>query len=239
MPRKLYLAMPSATGKPDLETFHCLLASVREVERAGFDVMIKFCIRDFIPARMRNQFLMHFIQSGYDDLVFIDDDMAWEDGALLRLLSHPVDLVAGVYPKRQDKLEYTAKRLPGAVLDKQTGLLEVQYLPTGFMRITRHCAVTMVENYKHLAYYDENIVPDKTAYAVFWFDLHKGDHDTPLPEIWTEDFSFCRKWREIGGRVWADTYLTFRHIGRKAWQGCYADSLFALERQQAAAEEAA
>lgn len=221
--RKVYLAMPSATGKPDLETFHCLLASVREVERAGFHVMVKFCIRDFIPARMRNQFLMHFVQSGYDDLVFIDDDMGWEDGALLRLLSHDVDVVGGVYPKRQDKLEYPVKRLPGAEFDKETGLLEVKYLPTGFMRITRKCAVEMIEKHKHLAYYDENIKPDKTAYAVFWFDLlPTGDGHTDLPEIWTEDYSFCRKWRDIGGRCYADTYLTFRHIGRKAWEGCYA-----------------
>jgi hypothetical protein len=154
--------------------------------------------------------------------VFIDDDMSWEDGALLRLLSHPVDLVAGVYPKRQDKLEYPVRRLPGAELDRQSGLLEVRHLPTGFMRITRACAVEMIQKHQHLAYYDQDVAHTKTSYALFWFDLMKGESDTDLPEIWGEDYTFCRRWREIGGKCYLDTYLTFRHIGRKAWEGCYA-----------------
>lgn len=222
MARKVYLAMPSMTGKPDVESFHCLLDSVRELERAGHEVFIKFCIRDFVAARMRNNFLMNFIASGFDDLVMIDDDMAWEEGALARLLSHPVDLVGGVYPKRQDKRVYPVRRIPGAELDRATGLLEVKYMPTGFMRITRACALEMIAKHQHLEYY-EPMLPGKKAYAVFWFDLHKGESDTDLPEIWTEDYTFCRRWREIGGRCYVDTYLTFKHIGRNAWIGCYAD----------------
>jgi hypothetical protein len=234
MARKVFIAMPSMTGKPDLEAYHCHLATMRELERAGYEVMVKFCIRDFIAPRMRNLFLMKFIESGYDDLVFIDDDVSWEDGAMLRLLSHPVDLVAGIYPKRQDKLEYPVKRLDGAELDKQTGLLEVQLLPTGFMRITRKCALEMVEKHQHLAYFEPN-AKDGKAYAVFWFDMLPGDHPDAggLPEIWTEDYSFCRKWREIGGRCYADTYLTFRHIGRKGWEGCYALDRGLLQPQAA------
>ena len=233
MARKIYLAMPSMTGKPDVESFHCLVESVRELERAGHEVYMKFVIRDGMLPRMRNQYLMHFIQSGADDLVFIDDDMAWEVGALERLLSHPVDLVGGVYPKRQDKLTYPCKRLPGAELDRATGLLEMRYLPTGFLRITRACALRMVEAFKDRVYHEPD-APGGKAYAVFWFDLMPGEDGGGMNEIWGEDFSFCRRWREIGGQVWCDTYLTFKHIGRKAWQGCYADDagLVKLEAAQ-------
>ena len=29
----------------------------------------------------------------------------------------------------------------------------------------------------------------------------------------TEDWSFCRRWRELGGTIWADTSIKLVHVG--------------------------
>jgi hypothetical protein len=154
----------------------------------------------------------------------LDDDLSWEEGAVNRLLSHPCDVVGGVYPKRSDPLCYPVRRLPHGEFDQKTGLLEVELLPTGFLRITRTCLEAMVKEYPHLAY-DDDAVPGGVSHALFWVELQDDPDKAGKRRIVGEDFSFCQKWRAMGGKVYADTLLRFRHWGKKGFEGCYADTL--------------
>jgi hypothetical protein len=223
---KIYLAMASYTGRPDVETQQSLVSSCLEARAAGVDVSLHMAVGNSIIPMVRNAFVTDFLHSDCTDLVMIDDDLAWEDGALVRLMSHTVDMVGGVYPKRQDKLEFPVRRIPGAKVDMATGLMEVAMLPAGFLRMSRQCLTRMVEAYPGLKYFDRGS-KWKHSHALFWNDLAPGlDADNPdLPEVWGEDFTFCRRWREIGGAIHLDTLLTFKHIGRKAWSGCYAKTM--------------
>ena len=47
-------------------------------------------------------------------------------------------------------------------------------------------------------------------------------------ELWGEDFMFCRRWTDIGGDVFADTLLAFKHIGRAEYCARYFDYLTGL-----------
>jgi hypothetical protein len=227
MSKNVYLAMPTYTGQPRAETFHCLLNEVRRMFALGWQVRVKFTVGDSMIFRTRNMFLADaYAQPEVTDLVMIDDDVNWEDGALIRLLSHPCDMVCGVYPKRQDRLEFPAKSVPGAVPDGR-GLLEMRMVPTGFLRITRAAIGAMIEAYPERAYREEAL-PGGKAWALFFNELHQ-DEDQPaedgLKDLWGEDFTFCRLWRRIGGKIYADTLLRFQHVGRKAYEGCYAEHL--------------
>lgn len=219
--------MPTYTGRPDIETQASLVQSMGELRDAGIEAVFKpFCGNSIIPM-VRNQCVTDFLSTGCTDLVMLDDDLAWEDGALLRLLSHDVDVVGGAYPKRQDRIEFPVKRLPGAPVDLASGLMEVRGLPGGFLRMTRACLDAMTEHYAHLRYFDR-CVPGRQTTALFWIDLALGiDPDSPkdMPEVWGEDFTFCKRWRDMGGKVYLDTLLTFRHVGRKAFEGCYASTM--------------
>ena len=35
----------------------------------------------------------------------------------------------------------------------------------------------------------------------------------------SEDYAFCRRWREIGGRIWADLNIRLTHSGAHAYTG--------------------
>lgn len=224
--QKAYIAMPSLHGRPDLATTASLIETMCGLQAAGIPVKFKPVPGDSIISRTRNFFVADFLRSDCTDLVMIDDDLAWEAGAVRRLLSHDCDLVGGAYPKRQDDLEFPVRRLPGARVDYETGLMEVELLPTGFLRMRRAMLERMVAAYPNLAYRDAN-GPDIVFHALFWVELGRGFNagpDDPV-EIWGEDFTFCRRWREIGGAVHLDTLLRFQHIGRKAWSGCYAETM--------------
>jgi hypothetical protein len=221
--RKPYVAMMTR-DRPQTETQFCLLEMQRGFDRAKMPHKMRYTVGDSMIPKTRNYFVADFLASDCTDLIMIDDDLWWEDGAVQRLLSHDCDLVGGVYPKRQEPLEYPIRRLDGATLDPVTGLLEVKYLPGGFLRATRKCLEEMIKHFANLAYHDPDC-PNATAHALFWFELRPDEDRGTTLSPWGEDFEFCRKWREMGGAVYLDALLRFHHVGRKRYTGCYADDM--------------
>lgn len=215
-PRQIFVAVPSYMQKTCVAFTHSLLKSIPELSSRGWVVHVETLCNDALIARARNTLLSVFWHRNYDDLVFIDDDLAWEDGALSRLLDHPVELVGGLYPVRKEKEEYMLRWEEGktvAQLDPKTGLLEVDSIPTGFMRLTRGCVEKMINAHEDRWYHeDSGAVPKSWAL----FDTMMVDH-----RYWGEDFLFCQRWRKIGGKVWVDPWLKFRHYGEKPFEGCF------------------
>jgi hypothetical protein len=41
----------------------------------------------------------------------------------------------------------------------------------------------------------------------------------------TEDYAFCDRWRELGGRVFIDPSVRLSHVGEKAYAGVIAELL--------------
>jgi hypothetical protein len=50
-----------------------------------------------------------------------------------------------------------------------------------------------------------------------------------------EDYSFCKRWRDMGGQVWVDPSISMGHLGTKIWKGRLADCFVAPPAQDAAA----
>jgi len=101
--------------------------------------------------------------------------------------------------------------------DPETGLLEVAGVPAGFMRVTRAMLEKMIDAYPQTEFYVESMA-DTKVYGLFedWRDgnLKYG-----------EDYSFCRRWREIGGQVWVNPEIKMGHVGFKTFQGHLGDYL--------------
>ena len=173
----------------------------------------------------RNRLFAGFADSGMTDMLCIDADVSWPPGSVERLMSHHVDLVFGAYPLKGDGLGYALRGLPNSpdsvrCVDPVTGevakggLIEMQGGPAGFMRITKRCADQMLKAYGDLWYEDKN-APGGKAWSLFEFTYSREER-----RRWSEDIEFCRKYREAGGKVWVDPWLTLEHHGKKTWRGC-------------------
>lgn len=187
----------------------------------GWQVHLKFTVGNGLIHHARDRFVADFLTTDCTDLVMLDDDLAWEDGAVIRLLQHDCDMVGGIYPKKENPICFPVKRLEGEDV-REDGLLKVRMLPGGFMRMTRECLIAMTEHYSDLAYSDE-AVPGKKNCALFLpalLPMDNGDN-----ELWGEDFMFCRRWLDMGGEIFADTLLRFKHIGRASYEACYHEYL--------------
>lgn len=134
----------------------------------------------------------------YDYLFSVDSDIAFERDTLKKLLAHNVDIVSGLYIQRRPGahvLELYEHNSHGGVSNipygniKDRGLVEIAGCGFG-------CVLVKSEVFRVVGY------PQ--------FEYHSAlDHAHTI----SEDNDFCRKARDKGFRVWADTSIQCRHIG--------------------------
>lgn len=156
------------------------------------------------------------------DLFFLDDDIGWPAEAALRLLSHDVDIVAGVYPFKQDEGGF-----PASILADQTthqpiernGLIRASHVPGGFLRIRRAAVQRMAEGQPTYPHRLSDGHVDLIA------NIFRTGYDEKTGERVGEDVDFCWRWAEMGGEMWIDPDINFVHIGRKRWSGNFNDAI--------------
>jgi hypothetical protein len=208
----IMIAIPSYTGVIHMATMRSLMGDIVELIKRGDRFTLVDDIGNAMIADSRGIIASRFLESDCDCLVFIDNDVTWQKGGLLRIIDAPVDLCAGIYPMRFEPIRYPLHYLDKEELwaDPDTGLLEVKSVATGFMKLSRNCIQKMIEAYPDKHYYTAE--RDKQFYPIFEFICEDGYR-------WGEDFSFCIRWRKIGGKVWADPEIKMGHIGLKMFEG--------------------
>ena len=161
----------------------------------------------------RGLMVSKFLESDGTHLVFVDWDVVWEAGALVRLVDHPVDFVAGLYPQRKDPINFCCQwdTSKSEIELSEDGLIEVYGVPAGFMRLSRAMLERMIEAFPDTQFHCDQ-APGKTAYDLF------GAYRVGKIKF-GEDYSFCRRWRDIGGKVWVDPEIHMGHVGYKTFMG--------------------
>ena len=210
--KHIMIAIPAYTGTVHMGTMRSLIHDTIELVKRGDRFTLVDNIGSALIADSRGVIATKFWQSDCDQLIFVDSDVTWQEGALLKLVDHPVDLVAGIYPARSDPIKYMIHFLdkPELWADPKTGLLEVKSVPTGFMKISRSCIEKMIMEYPDRHFYTAS--RDEQFYPLF-------DHVFEDGFKWGEDYSFCIRWRKIGGSVWIDPEIKMGHIGNKIFEG--------------------
>jgi hypothetical protein len=198
--------------------------------RVGHDVCFH---SDSLITRARNRIVTNFLhQPEYTHILFIDADIVFDPETVLRYLAFNKDLVAGIYPIKNLNLRelrrlpidddraaeaasysYSSEVSPEQGEPPVDGFARVEYAAGGFMMIRRQALEAMAAHYPEL-HYKEDFTGPETAVSYAFFDtmIHAGLF---LPE----DYSFCRRWRDMGGEVWGDLLSRFDHIGKFVYSG--------------------
>jgi len=98
------------------------------------------------------------------------------------------------------------------------GLIEVHDAGTGFMCIKRHVIEKMIDAYPESHYNKEpkHVImqgDDGKRWALF---------DTMIDEdnrYLSEDYTFCRRWQRLGGKIWLDPQTLLSHVGTHTFEG--------------------
>jgi hypothetical protein len=209
--RTVLLGAPSHDGK--ISVWHAAaLAETCKIGLAnGINVLPLYMSFDSLVQRARNDLVKAAVDSEVDDLVFIDCDQDWNPADFFKLLSHDVDVVAAPVVKKSDFEQYNVK-LTREFKVEENGLVEVDGVGTGFMRIRKDA---LKKIYDASEEYKEPHKPEPIR-MVFNVEILDG-------ELCSEDIVFCRKWAEMGGKVYIDPMINSGHSGEKRWVGNFYD----------------
>lgn len=151
-----------------------------------------------LVTRARNDCVAYFMAGEWSHLFWIDADIGFEPKDAFRLLQSGKDVVAGVYPKKSDAPSFPID-LDAVGMADERGLAEANEAPTGFMCIAR------------------SVFEQMAAHGIgrnhFFDTMHVGD------EYLSEDYAFCRRWRDMGGKVFIDVQANLTHQGNKLFTG--------------------
>jgi hypothetical protein len=200
---KISVGIPVYDGNLSAKLAACLLAETSLAHHKGDLLTVRFLPACTNLALGRNQLVHEFLESDDERLVFLDADVTFEFGELLKIAHHPVELVGGAYRMKKPNEVYPIWLLDHPAEPGPGGLVEVGSIPTGFMSLSRDVFTKFRAGYPGREYR----LGANSRYCYFQIPYCDG-------ALYTEDAYFCKEWRAIGGKVYVDPEMSLTH-----WQG--------------------
>ncbi len=122
----------------------------------------------------------------------------------------------------------SARPCEGAALETRDGFLTGSYAGTGFMMIRREALLRLIAAYPETRYAAAHASAD-AAQSPHQYALFDGMIDKATGHYLSEDYTFCQRWRAIGGQVWLDPRGVLAHVGSHDFVGCAAARLEAVQ----------
>tara|TARA_B100000029_G_C17506601_1_gene934693 strand:+ start:473 stop:1141 length:669 start_codon:yes stop_codon:yes gene_type:complete len=157
--------------------------------------------------RGRNSIAAKFLAGDATHLMFVDSDIQWQPEHVIKLVKSDKDMVGGVYPSKSIPVKHVVNTIDNGKIDGD--LLEVGTMGTGFLLIKRTVFEQMIKAGAQKYTDDIGLGPEFDDHQYDFFNCTIDSQGRYL----TEDWSFCRRWRQLGGEVWADTSIELGHVG--------------------------
>tara|TARA_B110000483_G_scaffold26635_1_gene32083 strand:+ start:87 stop:758 length:672 start_codon:yes stop_codon:yes gene_type:complete len=209
--------------------------------REGVQLMLDTTENESLVHRARNVSIGRFMQkTDADFFMFIDADVEFDANSVLRLLRSGHEVSVAVYPKKvvmwdqaREAVENGDERNMALISSSLVanigatkrsvvnGFVEVLDGPTGFMMISREALTKMHEHYPELNCKNDHQNRDFDEYCAIFDCMIDPDSRRYL----SEDYAFCRRWQQMGGKIYADCNTTLGHVGNLPFSGCLNDRL--------------
>ncbi len=164
---------------------------------------VETSLGSFLP-RQRDILVRKFFDSGCSHLLCVDSDIGWRASDVQKLLATGKDFVSGVYCQKTEE-----RKLPFQFDGEVDGpLLGCDWAPGGFLLVKRAVIERMMGAYCGLQY-------DSGGHGrlvALWSMMF--DPETPYS---SEDVAFCKRWRRLGGEIWAHSGVQLKHFGERAY----------------------
>lgn len=206
------IGTPCYDGRLDVWYTNSLANTIKMSYEKDVEITPVWVSFDALIQRARNDTIQLAIEADVDDLIFIDSDIEWQPEWIFSLLDYPVDIVGGTYPKKGEKEEYVVRQLQRTPKDPSTGLIEVDGLGTGFVRLNK-TAIQYLWNNAPL-YIDPK--DNKERRMVFDVVI---ENINGVNLLVSEDIHAFNTLKRGGFSVYLDPSMTCNHIGPKKFKG--------------------
>ncbi len=162
--------------------------------------------------RARNSCAAKFLTGDATHLMFVDADIQFRAEDIVKLVAHNKDIVGGIYPQKTLPPKMVVNTLDNG--KREGDLVEVGTMGTGFMMIKRVVFEAMIDQGAHKYTDAIGLSNEENNNQYDFFNCTIDSQGRYL----TEDWSFCRRWRQLGGQIWADTTISLAHVGYYRFQ---------------------
>jgi len=170
-------------------------------------------------------------------LMFIDSDIGFEPEQFARLFRQNKDFTAAMYPiKEIDWNRLPARHADGEPINAaglnfvgtlcsgdeskvEDEFATAKYAGTGFQLIKRHVIEQLAAAHPELKFHAIHAQDPESPSMDNRYALFDPIIDPETGEYLSEDYSFCRRWRALGGEIWLDLKSRLTHVGSSDFQG--------------------
>lgn len=211
--KKICLGILSYDGKIETRTVSSIMMAVMQAAERGWGFTMIWRDGDSMVARGRSFLASQFLQveqcKDCTDFVQIDADLAWSGDEFVRICEHPVDIVGGAYPFKDESGDFPL-RWPATGLMEENGLWEVQAVTPGFLRVSRYCLERIAADMPWLEFRDRGNAEGIRSWMFF-------DNLQRPSGVYDEGYVFCERAKQAGFKTYLDPDLNISHIGKKAF----------------------
>ena len=215
------------------------------------NVLVSFTLmKSSLVTQGRNLCVAEFLNhvDHYTHLLFIDSDIDFQSKTIFKMLEFDKDIIGCPYPmktfdwdkvyrryqegkiKNKDDMARSGYTFPVKIRDpnyieSSGGLVEVTHVPTGCTLIKRKVLEDMIKRYPELEIFQPTIINGKEEKKKNMYNLFDTLHDPKTKRYFGEDFGFCQRWADMGGKVfiYVNDYIT--HVGEYQYSGRFFDEL--------------
>lgn len=234
--RHLYIATPAYGGGMHCSYVTSILRLQKLLVEQQLPHTFQFMFNESLISRARNKLTDMFLgQEGATDLLFVDADVEFSPEDVLVMMHMNKEIIGGAYPLKTldwanvkkalvnnpdltpDELKYQASKWTthpkaGAMDVGTFEPLTVDEMATGFMMIKRDVFDTLKPIVPHYTPYSNETSSFGPVSDFFFVGTHADKYES-------EDYSFCRLWKESGGEIFLCPWIKLNHHGSYAFEG--------------------
>lgn len=242
-PPSIFIATPMFGGNANYMYMISLINLLTKLGQAGIPSMFEIAANESLITKARNILVEGFLKSTATHMLFLDADLGFDADDVIRMIKADKDLIGGQYAKKKINWDVVKRVVQGvpdipgphinAVVAESTfrpigdqmsfdinQAVEVESIATGMMLIRREVFDQMREKLPEIEIISggSETMDPKTMTRIT--DPHRKAHAyfdvsiDPVTKAYTsEDFTFCQRFRKIGGKVFLAPWTRTVHVG--------------------------
>jgi len=178
-------------------------------------------------------------QKDADGILFVDADTGFDPIAVAEMIHSGKDFIGAIYPKKainweqvrtaalngEEDLERYTGYFTGVVPANQeikiTEPMEVQRVGTGLVYISRRVFEELAPSCRKYKDITQHLGKKVERELTQFFDMQFDEHG----ELLGEDYYFCKRWTDIGGKIYAAPWVDTVHYGTYGFSGSFAQTI--------------
>jgi hypothetical protein len=242
-PTSIFIATPMFGGQANYMYMISLINLLTKLGQAGIPSMFEIAANESLITKARNILVEGFLKSNATHMLFIDGDLGFDADDVVRMIKADKDLIGGQYAKKKINWDVVKRVVQGcpdipgphinAVIAESTFRpigdqmsfdinqpVEVESIATGMMLIRREVFERMAKELPEIEIISGGSETMDPVTMTRITDAHRKAHAyfdvsiDPVTKAYTsEDFTFCKRFRQIGGQVFLAPWTRTVHVG--------------------------